>query len=160
MGCYGWIVIVILSPIKDPRHELRTILDDLDRNHRPHHPLQHHRQLLRAQARTHTHTQIHVLHETGIGILIGFVFGLLMYLLGDITKIDFDEELFFYALLPPMIFAGGYNLKKKDFGKNFKYILIYGLVGTIVSFGVIFGLTFAISKLRWIIPLRTESHIE
>jgi NhaP-type Na+/H+ or K+/H+ antiporter len=83
-----------------------------------------------------------------------------MYLLGDITKIDFDEELFFYALLPPMIFAGGYNLKKKDFGKNFKYILIYGLVGTIVSFGVIFGLTFAISKLRWIIPLRTENHIE
>ncbi len=54
-----------------------------------------------------------------------------------------------------MIFAGGYNLKKKDFGKNFKYILIYGLVGTIVSFGVIFGLTYAVSKLNWIIPLRT-----
>lgn len=104
--------------------------------------------------------QIHVLHETGIGILIGFAFGGLLYLLGDITKIDFDEELFFYALLPPMIFAGGYNLKKKDFGKNFKYILIYGLVGTIVSFGVIFGLTFAINKLDWIIPFRTENHLE
>ena len=83
-----------------------------------------------------------------------------MYLLGDIKKIDFDEEVFFYGLLPPMIFAGGYNLKKKDFGKNFKYILIYGLVGTIVSFGVIFGLTSAINQLHWIVPLRTENHIE
>jgi NhaP-type Na+/H+ or K+/H+ antiporter len=92
--------------------------------------------------------------------LIGFSFGGLLYLLGDITKIDFDEELFFYALLPPMIFAGGYNLKKKDFGKNFKYILIYGLLGTIVSFGVIFGLTYAVNQLQWIVPLRTENHLE
>jgi NhaP-type Na+/H+ or K+/H+ antiporter len=59
-----------------------------------------------------------------------------------------------------MIFAGGYNLKKKDFGKNFKYILIYGLVGTITSFGVIFGLTYAINKLNWIIPFRSDNHIE
>jgi sodium/hydrogen exchanger-like protein 6/7/sodium/hydrogen exchanger 8 len=103
--------------------------------------------------------QIHLLHETGIGILIGLAFGGSLYLFDDITKIDFNEELFFYALLPPMIFAGGYNLKKKDFGKNFKYILIYGLVGTIVSFGVIFGLTFFISRMHWIIPIRTESHL-
>jgi NhaP-type Na+/H+ or K+/H+ antiporter len=54
-----------------------------------------------------------------------------------------------------MIFAGGYNLKKKDFGKNFKYILIYGLIGTITSFGIIFGLTVAINELHWIIPLRS-----
>jgi NhaP-type Na+/H+ or K+/H+ antiporter len=59
-----------------------------------------------------------------------------------------------------MIFAGGYNLKKKDFGKNFKYILIYGLVGTITSFGVIFGLTYLINKLDWIVPFRSNSHIE
>lgn len=84
----------------------------------------------------------------------------MLFILGDITKIDFDEEIFFYGLLPPMIFAGGYNLKKKDFGKNFKYILIYGLVGTIVSFGVILGLTLAINQLHWILPLRTENHIE
>jgi sodium/hydrogen exchanger-like protein 6/7/sodium/hydrogen exchanger 8 len=58
-----------------------------------------------------------------------------------------------------MIFAGGYNLKKKDFGKNFKYILIYGLLGTITSFGVIFGLTLAVNELHWIIPLRSDNHI-
>lgn len=105
-------------------------------------------------------TQIHILHETGIGIIIGFLFGGILYLGGSITQINFDEEIFFYGLLPPMIFAGGYNLKKKDFGKNFKYILIYGLVGTITSFGIIFGLTVLVNELHWIIPLRSDSHIE
>ena len=46
-----------------------------------------------------------------------------------------------------MIFSGGYNLKKKEFFKNIKYILIFGLLGTLVSFFAIFGLTFLINKL-------------
>jgi NhaP-type Na+/H+ or K+/H+ antiporter len=51
-----------------------------------------------------------------------------------------------------MIFAGGYNLKKQNFGKNFKYILLFGLLGTITAFGVIFGLTYLINQWSWIIP--------
>ena len=54
-----------------------------------------------------------------------------------------------------MIFAGGYNLKKKDFGKNFKYILIFGLLGTLTTFGLIFGLTWAINEAHLIKPLRS-----
>ena len=80
-----------------------------------------------------------------MGILIGLIFGTLLFYFNSISSVDFNEEIFFYGLLPPMIFAGGYNLKKKDFGKNFKYILIYGLIGTITSFGIIFGLTVAIN---------------
>ena len=80
-----------------------------------------------------------------MGILIGLIFGTLLFYFNSIFSVDFNEEIFFYGLLPPMIFAGGYNLKKKDFGKNFKYILIYGLIGTITSFGIIFGLTVAIN---------------
>jgi NhaP-type Na+/H+ or K+/H+ antiporter len=53
-----------------------------------------------------------------------------------------------------MIFAGGYNLKKQDFGKNLKYILLFGLLGTVTAFAVIFGLTYGINKLEWIIPLQ------
>lgn len=52
-----------------------------------------------------------------------------------------------------MIFAGGYNLKKQNFGKNFKYILLFGLLGTITAFGVVFGLTYLINELEWIIAL-------
>lgn len=53
-----------------------------------------------------------------------------------------------------MIFAGGYNLKKQDFGKNIKYILLFGVLGTITAFGVIFGLTYLINQAGLIIPVK------
>lgn len=57
-----------------------------------------------------------------------------------------------------MIFAGGYNLKKKDFGKNFIYILTYGLIGTVLVFALVFGLTLAVSELNWIVAFREKHH--
>lgn len=78
-------------------------------------------------------------------------------------EISFNEEIFFYGLLPPMIFAGGYNLKKQNFGKNFKYILLFGLLGTIAAFGIIFSLTYLINQWDWIIPEgegATSEHFE
>jgi sodium/hydrogen exchanger-like protein 6/7/sodium/hydrogen exchanger 8 len=45
-----------------------------------------------------------------------------------------------------MIFAGGYNLKKSNFVKNFLYISLYGVSGTLVTFGLILGLTLAINQ--------------
>ena len=46
-----------------------------------------------------------------------------------------------------MIFSGGYNLKKSTFFKNFSYISLYGALGTVMTFGIIFGLTYVINKL-------------
>ena len=74
------------------------------------------------------------------------MFGVLVYFLHDFSEFSFDEELFFLALLPAMIFSGGYNLKKREFFKNIKYILIYGLAGTLVSFFVIFGFTYLVNS--------------
>lgn len=59
-----------------------------------------------------------------------------------------------------MIFAGGYNLKKKNFGKNILYILVYAVLGTVVAFAITFGLTYAVSQLQWIRTLRAENNIE
>jgi NhaP-type Na+/H+ or K+/H+ antiporter len=39
--------------------------------------------------------------------------------------------------LPPIIFAAGYTLKKKEFFDNFKYIVVFGVLGTILAFGII-----------------------
>lgn len=50
-------------------------------------------------------------------------------------------------ILPPIIFAGGYNLKKRRFFQNFFYITLYGLLGTLVNFGIVAGLTIAINEL-------------
>ena len=49
--------------------------------------------------------------------------------------------------MPPIIFSGGYNLKKRKFFQNFTYIVLFGLLGTLFSFGVILGLTFLINYL-------------
>lgn len=46
----------------------------------------------------------------------------------------FDENFFFYFVLPPIIFAAGYNMKRKEFFKNLKNILLFGLCGTILQF--------------------------
>lgn len=40
-------------------------------------------------------------------------------------------------ILPPIIFAAGYNLKKTNFVKNFGYISLFGVIGTIISFAVL-----------------------
>lgn len=55
----------------------------------------------------------------------------------------FNDAIFFYLCLPPIIFAAGYNMKRKKFFEHFGYIMLFGLVGTIVCF-----LTFAF--LSWV----------
>lgn len=56
---------------------------------------------------------------------------------------DFDEHFFFHVILPPIIFAGGYNLQTRRFFYCFIYILLFGLVATILNFGLTTGLTYA-----------------
>lgn len=46
--------------------------------------------------------------------------------------------------MPPIIFEAGYNLKKNKIFENLSYIGIFGILGTVVAFFVIMGLTFAV----------------
>ncbi|XP_065056050.1 sodium/hydrogen exchanger 9-like [Rhopilema esculentum] len=50
----------------------------------------------------------------------------------------FDPEIFFYVLLPPIIFFAGFNMQKRFFFRNLGAILMYAFVGTTIS-TVIFG---------------------
>ncbi|KAF3457302.1 hypothetical protein FNV43_RR01959 [Rhamnella rubrinervis] len=49
----------------------------------------------------------------------------------------FSEELFFIYLLPPIIFNAGFQVKKKQFFRNFMTIMLFGAIGTLISFGII-----------------------
>ncbi|KAF2311008.1 hypothetical protein GH714_019031 [Hevea brasiliensis] len=49
----------------------------------------------------------------------------------------FSEDLFFIYLLPPIIFNAGFQVKKKQFFRNFMTIILFGAVGTLISTVVI-----------------------
>ena len=54
-------------------------------------------------------------------------------------SIEFDNEIFFTFVLPPIIFAAGYNLRKSLFFENFGIISFLGVMGTLLSFLVLTG---------------------
>ena len=81
-------------------------------------------------------------HETGIVVMIGIIISFVTQYEGheefnDIM--EFNQNLFFYLVLPPIVFASAYNMKRKKFFQNIKYILLFGVVGTIIAF-ILFSL--------------------
>jgi len=74
-------------------------------------------------------------HEAGVVIIIGMILSWLASTSGhdDIHHMmSFDPNFFFYFCLPPIVFASGYNMKRKKFFENFVNILVFGLLSTVV----------------------------
>lgn len=83
------------------------------------------------------HYRFPIGHEASFLILIGMMLSFVSYAIGyhDFNKImTFDENIFFYFCLPPIVFASGYNMKRQKFFENFRNILLFGLFGTILQF--------------------------
>ncbi|KAJ8760735.1 hypothetical protein K2173_017843 [Erythroxylum novogranatense] len=60
----------------------------------------------------------------------------------------FSEDLFFIYLLPPIIFNAGFQVKKKQFFRNFMTIMLFGAIGTLISCCIIsIGVILAFDKL-------------
>ena len=60
---------------------------------------------------------------------------------------SFNPELFFYFLLPPIIFDAGYGMHKKSFFDNFGSIVSFALPGTLISIVTIAGIMYLFSSL-------------
>ncbi|XP_057512470.1 sodium/hydrogen exchanger 1-like [Actinidia eriantha] len=79
-------------------------------------------------------------NESITALLLGLASGAVVLLIrkGQSSRLlVFSEELFFIYLLPPIIFNAGFQVKKKQFFKNFSIILMFGICGTIISFCLI-----------------------
>lgn len=94
----------------------------------------------------------HYIHESGLCMLIGLFFACInMFFKGENSNIsdsiNFNGDVFFNLILPPIIFAAGYNLKRKGFYKYLLYIISYGLIGTIINFMLVAPITYVFSEL-------------
>lgn len=78
------------------------------------------------------------MHESSVAISFGALLaGTMMVIVGQEYNdtLRFNDNIFFYAILPPIIFSAGYNLKRKKFFQHFNYISLFGIIGTLVAFG-------------------------
>jgi len=72
---------------------------------------------------------------SGASMIFGFCVGGFVHLLSRAESdfLLFKADFFFYALLPPIIFEAGYNMKRTNFFKNISSILLFAIFGTIIS---------------------------
>lgn len=103
------------------------------------------------------------LPESAAAIVVGMVVGGLAKVVypssEELSFLRFEPEMFFFLLLPPIIFEAAYSLKKKDFFANFWTISLYAVFGTIVSTFVIGYLVFWLG-LAGVVDIDTTSPME
>lgn len=79
-------------------------------------------------------------NESITALVMGLITGGVILLVTNGTNsriLVFSEDLFFIYLLPPIIFNAGFQVKKKQFFRNFITIILFGAVGTLISFVII-----------------------
>ncbi len=82
-------------------------------------------------------------HETSIALICGLLVSLTVFLATDQQVLqsifEFNGPIFFFVCLPPIIFAAGFNMRRRRFFDNLGYIVLFGLFGTVITF-IIFSL--------------------
>ncbi len=97
--------------------------------------------------------RIYYLPESGVATLVGVAVGAVMrFVYPDVDThfFDFEPEMFYFVLLPPMIFHAGYTLRRKHFFRNVGTILMFSVLGTLVSTFVVGCFTFVLGRAGWV----------
>jgi len=91
------------------------------------------------------------IHESALFIFLGLLASWLLNVFKKGEGSKFDPEIFFTIILPPIILAAGYTLKKGNFFHNFKFIALFGGFGTLIAFVTLSFLAKVFSQFDWII---------
>ncbi|CAG9322989.1 unnamed protein product [Blepharisma stoltei] len=89
--------------------------------------------------------KINYLHESSIIILIGIGLGAIMDSAGH-TLSKFSSDIFFDFILPLLILAAGFNMKRRRFFRNIGPIFLFGVIGTFVCFILIAAMSYVLSE--------------
>ena len=84
-------------------------------------------------------------HETGFIILFGMLISYVTSRISEEAEHDltfpFDTEIFFDLALPCILFAAGFNMRRKQFFANFINIAKFGIFGSLFTFVIFSVLT-------------------
>jgi len=87
-------------------------------------------------------------------IILGMIVGGILSLTDVMDEeFSFDEEFFFLVMLPPIIFASGFKVRKDYFFYNFGTILTYAFAGTAIATFVISCLLYWLSAYTYKLEL-------
>ncbi len=96
--------------------------------------------------------KFYLLHQSGLCMLLGMLISLITHFITPFENyqksLNFNDNVFFTFILPPIIFSAGYNIKVKSFFRYFHYSVIFGILGTFLSFAIIFGSTYIFNKIN------------
>jgi sodium/hydrogen exchanger-like protein 6/7 len=62
--------------------------------------------------------KIKYIHESGVAILLGIIISYIVSKTSDAKIVSLDHEIFLYVFLPPIIFAEGFNMRKRKIFAN------------------------------------------
>lgn len=83
-------------------------------------------------------------HEASLVTLLGMcISSVFLYneMNDQLEHFKFSGELFFYIVLPPIVFASGFNMYRKKFFSNLTNIVLFGIFGTFIAFFSFSGFT-------------------
>lgn len=92
------------------------------------------------------HHKVAYVSESGVVMVFGLLIGVMLsnFKKDELAFVRFEPELFFYILLPPLIFEAGFFLRRNMFFDNLHTILMLAIFGTTVS-------TFIVGSGLWIL---------
>jgi NhaP-type Na+/H+ or K+/H+ antiporter len=75
-------------------------------------------------------------HAASFTTLVGLAISGFEFISESTQLLSFRQEMFFYAVLPPIVFASGFNMYRSKFFQNINNVVLFGVVSTFVCFSL------------------------